>query len=330
MVLDENVSGDIFIRDLLEGLEGIEVKNLKTKNYKKILRNYKCAIHKYNKTDKLEDIQGLLTNSKCLAVLVVSTAIPDNLLRMGIPVKITLDMAKYIGTPEFKEEMRAIYDFVRSAPEIAVREIKLTEPPHRLKSSALALSLFSAANVYYQYTRSCFSEMEQQIERIRVKKVIEDWVRESERLYENYDLTDAIIRVVVRYFDIDMEYVMADIDQIDGNAVEAIEDGNAIVYDSKYYYISESLFRKACGEILDVASFVDIKRDLRNAGALCCNNIENVNFTVKKVFVNVYGATCRGRFLKFRKEFLTTREGLGLEERRCMKDDEKNECWECS
>lgn len=324
MVLDDDISEEKFVRDLIESIGGTEITNLKMKNREKSLRNYKFAIHKFRKADEIERLQNFLDNLKCLNIITVRAVIPDVLKGLGIPIKITSDMAQSIGSGEFAKEMKEIREFVRSNPEIVVREIKLSKPPCSLEYSSLALSMTAAANVYYQYLRNSCSDIEQQIEQWHVKKAIEDCLGESDKFYETYDLIDAIQRVTTRYFDVDTEYTIADIGQIDGNVVKAIESGSAVIYDAQYYYVSEMLFRKACEVILNVSSFVDIKRSLKDEGTLCCNNVENTNFTVKKVFINVYGATCRGRFLKFRKEFFVTREGLTLEERRCLKNEEKS------
>lgn len=324
MVLDDDISEEKFVRDLIESIGGTEIKNLKIKNRQKSLRNYKFAIHKYRKTDEIERLQNFLDNLKCLNIITVCAVIPDALKGLGIPMKITLDMAQSIGSCEFAKEMKEIREFVRSNPEIVVREIKLAKPPCSLEYSSLSLSMSAAANVYYQYLRGSGSDIEQQIEHGLVQKAIAECVSESEEFYETYDLTDAIKRVTTRYFDVDTEYTIADIGQIDGNVAKAIENGSAVIYDAQYYYVSEMLFRKACEVILNVSSFVEIKRSLKDEGALCCNNVENTNFTVKKVFINVYGATCRGRFLKFRKEFFVAREGLTLEERRYLKNEEKS------
>ena len=68
--------------------------------------------------------------------------------------------------------------------------------------------------------------------------------------------------------------------------------------------------------ILNTISFIDVKNILWKEEILCCNQTKRCNFTVKKVFANAYGETCRGRFLKMRKEFLTSDDRLTLEERK--------------
>lgn len=54
---------------------------------------------------------------------------------------------------------------------------------------------------------------------------------------------------------------------------------------------------------------------------LVCNLTGNTNFTVKKVYTNVNGDTGRGRFVKIRKEFLMSEDGLYLEDRKRGKEN---------
>lgn len=70
--------------------------------------------------------------------------------------------------------------------------------------------------------------------------------------------------------------------------------------------------------MLSTESFIDIKQQLQAEGVIECNGTTSMNYTVKKVFINVYGECHRDRFIKIKRCFLMAQEGLTLEEMKGM------------
>lgn len=77
-----------------------------------------------------------------------------------------------------------------------------------------------------------------------------------------------------------------------------------------------TIVQKDGGVLTTVLSHIQIKKILRDEGILVCNQTGNTNFTVKKVLVNKNGQSFRERFIKLKKEFFVSRDGLYLEERK--------------
>lgn len=90
--------------------------------------------------------------------------------------------------------------------------------------------------------------------------------------------------------------------------------GNEILFDKNFYFIPEQLLKKICSPLLETASFVQIKKELKNSGMIESNDVDG-NYTVKVCCFNFdTGKTQRFRFLKIHKENLMTDEGLTLED----------------
>lgn len=106
--------------------------------------------------------------------------------------------------------------------------------------------------------------------------------------------------------------------------IHAEYDEELVMYDENYYYFSEKLLKKICLPIAQTVAFTQIKKELREAGVLVCNDCKNQNFTVKIACYDKQNARIvRKRFLKIEKEAVVSEEGLTLEEIAFFKTDEE-------
>lgn len=326
LLLDENLSEEMVIRNLVEKVGAVEVKNVKSLNTN--YWNYQLKVHKFSRSDKYDELGQFLDDTKSLTAVVAYGIVPEILKDLVYVFKISEKQNTYISTVEFGELLGLIKKFIRANPDLVVRELDLLKSSEFFISenahSALFASLAAAANVYCAFFRDSHSETDTVREKEKMRKEVLRIVQEAHECEEKFDLLDAIKKSVSRYFDISHEYVIAHVDHVEGEVIQAVKEARVVLYDVEFYFISDPLFKKACKLILDMVSFIEIKKNLQEEGILYCNKTKYSNFTVKKVFVNAYGETCRGRFLKIEKQFLTSYEGLTLEERR---GGMKDVCW---
>lgn len=318
LLIDENLSEERVISNLVEKVDAVEVKNIK--KAKIPTWNYQLKVHKFLKNDKLDELQQFLSDEKSLVAVVAYGIVPSILKEFVYIFKISEMDNAHMNTVEFDELVESIKKFIRANPEIVVRELDLLKSSEILMSedsnSSLFVSLAAAANVYCAFFRDFHSEADTAREKERIKRAVLRIVKEAHECEEEFDLVDATKKAVVSYFDMSTGYIIAHIDHVEGEVIKAVGEARVVLYDQEFYFISEPLFRRACKLILDVVSFIEVKKSLQEEGILHCNQTEHCNFTVKKVFVNAYGETCRGRFLKMEKWFLTSYEGLTLEDRK--------------
>ncbi len=316
--LTENNSTAIFFQTLLKKAGAVEVKNLTS--IQPVGRNYQLLFHQYNRYEKSENIQQFLCNRKFIPAIIVQGAIPENLQGLAFAIEINEEDVFAINQEELGKEIEETRNFIRLNPEVILHELDCLKSSeiflNRRLDSLLFNNLGAAANSYLLYFRNSHTESETLEKQKRMYEEIEYCVGRTEILSEEYDIIDTIRAATNRYFDNNEGYIIVDIEKVGGEAVKAVKESKVVLYDKKFYYISEPLFRKACSVLLDIVSFIKIKKILRDEKVITCNQTENDSFTIKKVFINVYGVPCRERFLKFEKEFFVNEEGLNLEERK--------------
>ncbi len=298
-------------------LDAVEVTNLKKRES---IRNYQIGFHEFTKYDREEDLRDFLDCTDFFPVVIVKDIVPEVLKGMAFLVRISERLTEEVDSQEFSGEINSIRQFVRENPELVTEELDKIRTSRRYlgksKKTSFFVSLLAATQVYYTFFRREHNEEETNFEQARlVEEII--GIEDECLSYEGVDeAAEAIKNSVLRYFGTNGGWEIADVDHVDDWTDEAVKDGNAILHDKNFYYISEPLFRMACNDILNIISFIEVKKILLDEDKLCCNKGGYTNYTVKKVYTKTDGKPDRGRFLKIRKDFLTFEDGLYLEEKK--------------
>ena len=209
--------------------------------------------------------------------------------------------------------------FIRENPDVVVRELELFRTSEVFlesdNNSQLLKNLLAAMRIYLSFYRSTHTDKETDTVKAEVECEIRNCVQRAEELEEEYDAVDTIRAVINRYFNENNDFEIFSVEEIDEETLKAVRIGKAVLHDAEYYWVCEPLFKRAGGVLMTVLSHIQIKKILRDEGILVCNQTGNTNFTVKKVLVSKNGQSFRERFIKLRKEFFISRDGLYLEER---------------
>lgn len=320
LLIEESEQIPAFTKVLIEELGAITIKNIHSK--KIMAPNNKVIVHVFHKYDSREAISRFLEEDKFFPVLVVGGVIPEG-----------IEEAAYIITGEhtlitgflsghcIQEELRSFENFVENNFPIIQNEISKLKTSEQFINSVHSFSpfwvgLMAAESIYKVYFRSFHSEYDTHIEDTQICQAINTYTIKDREIREKEDVVDAVKKVVFDYLMDGSDLIIGNLNKIEGDLVPRLKMGTAIIYDTDFYFVPELIFKSACSSLLQSVSFTEIKRQLKYNGYLVCNNTDTTNFTVKKVIVTSYGERIRDRYLKIRKEFFQTYEGLELKDMR--------------
>lgn len=288
----------------------------------KMLLNNMTALHSYSRTDKAEDIERYLLSEQFLPIVTAANMIPPDLTQFS-----NLLVVASCEDPgeDYREKLSWFQERVRSNPAEAEKALDLLRSSKKIKKlfqlPELAMTLMASMEVFCYYYRFEHTESETEIVQNRFRVAIENQICMAESFENSLDILEVVRKAILDWIDQNPEVQIREYDNIDGEAVKALEKDRIIVYDSASYYFPEALLRKACQPLLDIVSFTTIKAVLYEGGILMANAGATFTYTVKKVLMTVYGAPLRKRFIKLQRDFFISVTSIGLEFRRksaCM------------
>lgn len=294
----------------------VEYRRLAQKNQH--IRNNQIGLHRYGLYDREAEIVEFLESEGFLPVVLVHSIIPQFL--EAAQNLLVYPQRNEGVTSTVGEEIGKIQSYIRRNPELIMNQINLHHTStffmERRAKTPLLRTLGVAVEVFCNYFRERHSESETEMRKVGLQEMLVRYKEMAEAYRGSCDVCDAVRRAVEEYVDVHTNVDIACIDQIEGPTVAAIQREEAILFDSESYYMPEKVLNAACESLSRLVSMPCIKRELRNSGVLVCNDLENTNFTSKKVITTVYGSKLRIRFLKIKKEFFEAIDSFGLEERR--------------
>lgn len=322
MLVEESEHIPAFTKALTEELGAVIVKNI---NSKKILvPNNITIVHVYHKYDSREAVFRFMEAEEFFSVLVIGGVIPEDIGEAAYILKV--EHTSGLSSDHcIQEELKSVASFVKNNASIVQKELSLLKTSERFinsenNGSAFWVGLMAAESIYKLYFRDTHTEYDTLLKEERLCEAINRCVLKARELREKEDVVDAVKKVVFDYLMHHSDIICGSVDKIEGDLNVKLKNGLAILYDSNFYFVPEALFKYACSSLLQSVSFTEIKRQLKENGIIICNNTDTTNFTVKKVLITSYGEKVRDRYLKIRKEFFCTYEGLEL------KDGRENLC----
>lgn len=182
--------------------------------------------------------------------------------------------------------------------------------------SSLVLALKTCAYLLCSFYRQSNSETRTNILLQQLLNYIADFENAMETYTTDADVLFVIRKLLKNYVFENDDIIVANQDNIDGVTYDALTKDSAIIFDNFFYFIPEPLLKNACASLISTVSFLNIKRALHNENVLVINDNQSGGFTVKKVLVSSYGIITRTRFLKIRREFLSSVNEPNIEEKR--------------
>lgn len=319
VLVEESEQIPEFVKVLTEELGAVIVKNMNSKKF--IVPNNRVIVHVFHKYDSREAVAHFLEEDKFFPVLVVGGVIPEDIEEAAYIVKAEHTLITRFSNEHIQEELRSIEDFVKNNFPIIQRELNLLKTSEQFitstyNGSAFWVGLMAAEKIFELYFRNLHSEYDTQIKAAQICEVVNACILKDREVREKEDVADAVKKIVFDCLMDDPDLIVGNLNKIEGDLVSKLKMGTAIICDTDFYFVPETIFRSACSSLLRSVSFTEIKRQLKDNGYLVCNNTDTTNFTVKKVIITLQGEKIRERFLKVRKEFFLTYEGLELKDLR--------------
>lgn len=305
----------------LEYAKEKDVKVLKSwhKNDEK-MRNYEVGIIVYFHGMQEKTIVDFLQQEDFLPVLIIGGILPD-FLRTDtyiFPVKTVKEIGK-----TFKSEYAKFKKFVTENANFLLKQICVGNYFSHRYSRELDEELFCLDSVL-RFVSDVWNFSENtdagyvHVSRVHVerKRIWTKMLKEMERFRDDYDVHEAVNHVMIKYFQKNTKdrIRFCNIYEGDEDVKVEYEKNNCVFYDESYYYFPHPLVKKMCEPLINSISFLQLKREMSLCGMIECNSLENNNFTVKKILhFQDTEVSVRARFLKIKKNYLETEEGIPLE-----------------
>lgn len=247
LLLDENISQGRFVANFQDTCGAVRI-NAPKRNCEKEVWNYQLAVCEYSKYQKWEELASFLDIRKFVPAVVVKGIVPDELRDMAYVIEISPEMAKTMGTPKFRKEIDAMIKFVRENPDVVVRELELFRTSEAFlrseNNSQFFKNLLAAKRVYLSCYRSTHTDKETDRVKAEVECEIRNCVQRAEELEEEYDAVDTIRAVINRYFNENNDFEIFSVEEINEEALKAVQIGKAVLHDTEYYWVCEPLFKR--------------------------------------------------------------------------------------
>jgi hypothetical protein len=308
-------SADIgIVQKYFADMGAVMCKNLTSPKW---VQNNKVGLHLFQLYDRETENLKFLAEDDFSPSVLVHSILPDYLRNAEALVVINHEIEFH---PEIVEKFIEFQQYIHKSPEFVQKNIRLfvsSKNYFRYKQyGELGLKLKASAEVYTKYYRETHNEDATERLENEFNSIIDELIENSECYSGEWDNSDTIRSLVATYLEENSKVQIGNVNEIEGKLAEANQRGEAILWDGQFYYFPEKVLKSACKPILDVVSFLDIKRELQMKGYLRCQNITGGNFTVKKTITNAFGCKTRQRFLVIRKDFFDLDGELTLAERR--------------
>lgn len=286
-----------------------------------VMPNNTLGLYSLHKYDSPEHLSAFLEQDNFQSILLCNDYIPEDLISVADTLSISLSEPPQ---ERILEEIELCKDYFRKYPndlDIAIQQASSSKIFQDRKTSASVLveRLFITAEIYLFWYRNCFSEDKTQ----KRKQILYSNLKNLELNHINcdemIDLADAFIQIFNDFVTNHPDIISCPVDQIDGAAFSGLESERTILFDSNYYYISESLFKVICQPLLETTGLKTICRNLVREGIIQTDGNRQGNYSRKKTIYTVYGFNPRSRFYFLNKEPLQSCGYISLDERSIQK-----------
>ena len=305
---------------LVNDLKKLGAKQVKVKTFKnEAKRNYLLYFTQIQRCDREQDVLDFLDSDMTMNTLITAAYLPDYVTEQYNEDWLIFSEECMVESGEYRmhEQMNRGIAFIRENPSLVYRELRLLaeEAKNREEcyaSGKLWLMLKAAARVWCMFFRETHTEDESLYERQRLYEVVDYFADLPERFSAFDEIGDSVVYLLINYVNEQSDIVVGAADKVDSKLADAIERKQGILEKGDCYYVPEELLRSACKPIENAVSFLKVKRSLYAEGYLVCNNVRGGNYTTKLLVTNVYGYTCRPRFIKLRKELVESATTIGF------------------
>ena len=326
LVLAENTKIQNVLVDDLKRLGSKQLKIKKSKS--ELRRNYLLYFALFQRYDREPNVLEFLDDDMAMNMLIVSTYLPDYLIERYNGEWLVFGEEHVIsdGQHQIYDKMSELALYIHENSALVYRELRLfsEEANNRMGcyvGGKLWLMLKAAVLVWCTFFRETHTEEETLYERQRLNELVDYFTELPERFSSFDEIGETVGTLLMNYVNEQSDIIVGDADNVDSKLAEALQNKRGILEKGDFYYVPEEVLRSACKPIENVISFLKVKRSLYDEGHLVCNNVCGGNYTTKLLVTNVYGYTCRPRFIKLTKDLVESATSIGFNRReddQCM------------
>lgn len=301
--------------ETLQGIKAVKVSFKRGEEAK--WRNYQMYFVAHTRWTKIDQILEFVEDDGSLRVVVANGIAQEQLEDLFLGRTIVLsegDMGMEAGE-EFPVD--EVVQYIRLSASVVYRELRLFAK--HLKDSGqwetettVSKMLKATAMIWLLFYCETHTEEQTSYERQRIFEHIDYVVSISEQGSALDGIAENVASMLQKYVVSHADVVLGRADCVESELFKAIQRRTGIVEKGEFYYVSETLLKRACKEVEDDVSFLTIKRELAEEGYLVINGRGEGNYTTKLLLTNAFGYTFRVRFLKLRKELFENTTSLGL------------------
>lgn len=316
-------------RTLVNDLKKLGAKQVKIRAFKKeSMRNYLLYFSLIQRCDRETDVLEFLDEDMAMKMMFVPIYLPDYLIEQYDGTYLVFSEEQMIskGKQQIYDQMSETISYIHQNSSLVYRELRLfsEEANNYMDCYAggkLWLMLKAAVPVWSTFFRETHTEEETLYERRRLNELVDYFAELPERFSSFDEIGETVGTLLLNYVNEQSDVIVGDADYVDSKLADAIQRKQGILEKGDCYYVPEELLRSACKPIENVISFLKVKRSLYDEGYLMCNNVHGGNYTTKLLVTNVYGYTCRPRFIKLTKDLVESATSIGFnrrEDSQCM------------
>lgn len=308
LVVEEPWQARQIMKTLEKTTDAVEVKvggRLKDKPL-----NFQMGLHLFQKYDKAEAIANFLQENDFLPVLFVVGIVPEEFSEFGYPFKLEACNEEIAGFAEMYKKMReTVVQKLSTILDVLgqLTTSKIYNKYGRVSNMQAVRMVIATGEIWKLTIRSMNDEEETEMWFEKYCQIMLNKVSHMNEYRGTYAVGMAVADCVFSYGR-SQSLKIAAIDEDQGMTAE-------ILVDDACYYFPEALLKEMCLPLLTTVSFLQLKAEMYAEGMLVCNDCAKTNYTVKvAVRDKANGGYRRLRFLKIRKKFLQTQDGMSLED----------------
>lgn len=316
-------------RTLVNDLKKLGAKQVKIRAFKKeSKRNYILYFSLIQRCDRESDVLEFLDEAMAMKMMLVPIYLQDYLIEQYAGTYLVFSEEQMIsdGKQQIYDQMGEVIPYIHQNSSLVYRELRLFSEENNncmdcCVGGKLWFMLKAAVLVWTAYFRETHTEKETLYERRRLNELVDYFAELPERFSSFDEIGETVGTLLLNYVNEQSDVIVGDADYVDSKLADAIQRKQGILEQGNFYYVPEEVLRAACKPIENVISFLKVKRSLYDEGHLVCNNVCGGNYTTKLLVTNVYGYTCRPRFIKLRKEIVESATSIGFKRRedsQCM------------
>lgn len=276
------------------------------------------ALYSIKRYDSIEYLENFLYQDNFQSVILSCDLIREDLL--DIADTISLPFCDFHPDKTWYEELNACKQHFRNTPEqlsVVFDLARTSDYFYQIiqdNPSMLVTRLTIVGEIYMYWYRTIHSESETQKKRDELYSCLDELRYNNINATDESDLADTFINAFNTYLDSNKDISYSDCNKVEHQALYNLNEGQTILWDENYYFISQPLMKKICSPLLQNIAERQLLASLAREGIIEPYKNSTGNYTRKRTVTTAY-CPVRMSFYYLPKERIQTPHNISPEER---------------